>query len=98
VGTLRSLETTTYDRSAIAPDLRSVLARFADSDGPHETAIEGLRFHRYSHPTQPACSRFGPALSFVTQGEKRVTLGAEKYDYDDDHSFQSDYGDESARA
>jgi len=44
-----------------------------------------VRFHRYSHPTNPSCNSFGPALSFVAQGAKRVTLGAEKYDYDDDH-------------
>jgi AraC-like DNA-binding protein len=85
IGSLGSVENATYDRSALALDLRSVIARFADSDGPHDTAIEGLRFHRYSHPTKPSCSSFGPALSFVAQGAKRVTLGAEKHDYDDDH-------------
>src|SRR5579872_3738298 len=84
-GTLGSVENRTNERSAIAQELRSVIARFADSDGPHDTAIEGLRFHRYSLPTKPSCSSFGPALSFVAQGAKRVTLGSEKHDYDDDH-------------
>jgi AraC-like DNA-binding protein len=71
--------------SATAQTLRSVIARFAESDGPHETAIGGLRFHRYSQPVGPSSSSVGPALSFVVQGAKRVTLGAERYDYDDDH-------------
>ncbi len=85
LGTVGITENATGNRSAVALDLRSVIARFADSDGPHETAIEGLRFHRYSHPTSPSSGSYGPALSFVAQGAKRVTLGTETHDYDDDH-------------
>src|ERR1022692_579245 len=85
ISTLGSVENTRRDRSAIALELGSIIARFADSDGAHETAIEGLRFHRWSQPTGASCGSYGPALSFVAQGAKRVTLGAEKHDYDDDH-------------
>ena len=73
------------DRSAVALELGSIIARFADSDGPHQTAIEGLRFHRWSQPTAASCNVCGPTLSFVAQGAKRVTLGDERHDYDDDH-------------
>ncbi len=78
-------ESPRYDRTAIALELRSVIARFAESDGPHQTAIAGLSLHRWSQPMEPANGSYGPAISFVAQGAKRVTLGAEQHDYDDDH-------------
>jgi AraC-like DNA-binding protein len=82
---LGSVESARHGPSAIALELGSIIARFADSDGAHETAIEGLLFHRWSAPTAASCGSYGPALSFVAQGAKRVTLGTEKHDYDDDH-------------
>ena len=81
----RIVENTESHSAEVGRQLRSLIAGFADSDGPHETAIPGLRFHRYSQRTGPSCSSFGPALSFVVQGAKRVTLATEKHDYDDDH-------------
>jgi AraC-like DNA-binding protein len=80
-----SVQGTELGRSAVALELGSIIARFADSDGAHRTAIEGLSFHRWSRPTGLSCGSYGPALSFVAQGSKRVRLGAEKHDYDDDH-------------
>jgi AraC-like DNA-binding protein len=73
------------DRSPVALELGSIIARFADSDGTHRTAVEGLRLHRWSQPTGASCNVCGPTLSFVAQGAKRVTLGDEQHDYDDDH-------------
>lgn len=72
-------------QSPIALELGEVIARFADTDGAHDTPIDGLRFHRWSHPTAATCNISRPTLSFVAQGAKRVTLGDESYDYDDDH-------------
>jgi AraC-like DNA-binding protein len=71
--------------SAVSSELGSIIARFAESDGAHQTAIGGLRFHRWSQPTAASCNVCGPTFSFVAQGAKRVMLGDERYDYDDDH-------------
>jgi AraC-like DNA-binding protein len=85
IGALPRKDITADDRAAPARDLRSIIARFAGSDGTHRTAIAGLRFHRWSQPTAASCNTYGPTLSFVAQGAKRVTLGDEKHDYDDEH-------------
>ena len=72
-------------RSLIALELGKNIARFADTDGAHDTPISGLRFHRWSQPPAASCNISRPILSFVAQGAKRVTLGNEARDYDDDH-------------
>jgi AraC-like DNA-binding protein len=73
------------DRSPIASEVGKIIARFADTDGAHETPISGLLFHRWSQPTAASCNICRPILSFVAQGAKRVTLGDEARDYEYDH-------------
>jgi len=72
-------------RSHIALELGEIIARFADADGAHDTPISGLRLHRWSQPPAASCNVYRPIFSFVAQGAKRVTLGDEARDYDDDH-------------
>lgn len=85
IQTLRTAERRQANRSAVALELGAIIARFADSDGTHITAVDGLRFHRWSRPTAASCTVYKPTLSFVAQGAKRVTLGDETHDYDDEH-------------
>jgi AraC-like DNA-binding protein len=79
------MKTAQTERSRIATELGTLIARFADGDGAHQTLISGLRLHRWSQPTAASCNIYHPILSFVAQGSKRVTLGNEAHDYDDDH-------------
>ncbi len=79
------MKTLEIDRSPIALEVGQVIARFADTDGAHQTPIKGLLFHRWSQPTAAACAVCRPILSFVAQGAKRVTLGDEVRDYEYDY-------------
>jgi hypothetical protein len=57
-------------------DLKSVIARFASSDGTYETAIDGLRFHRYSHPTRPLKSTTTPTTVTPVVHRENFFVGA----------------------
>ena len=65
--------------------LASILARFAGSDGIHETPVPGLSIYRSSAPNAPACGMYSAALTVVAQGSKRVMLADETYAYDEAH-------------
>jgi AraC-like DNA-binding protein len=71
-------------RSPIASEVGRIIARFADTDGAHDTPIAGLRFHRWSQPTAASCNVLRPVLAFIAQGSKRITLGDEARDCDAD--------------
>jgi AraC-like DNA-binding protein len=73
------------NQSSLASEVGRIIARFADSDGAHDTPISGLAFHRWSQPTAASCNVCRPIVSFIAQGEKRVTLGDEARDYESDH-------------
>lgn len=62
--------------------LASHIARFAETEGSHDTAIPGLRFHRISLPNEPTYCFYEPALTIVAQGTKQVLLGEDTLEYD----------------
>jgi AraC-like DNA-binding protein len=57
------------------------MARFAQSDGDHSTAIPALTLHRRSRPTDPLHCIYNLGLGVVAQGEKQVQVGTESIDY-----------------
>lgn len=67
-----------------APRLQLVklLERLTASDGRHETAIGGLKLHRFSHPAEPVNGLLEPAVYVVVQGRKQITVGNNTYIYD----------------
>jgi len=79
------VETKGQNQSSLASEVGRIIARFADSDGAHDTPISGLAFHRWSQPTAASCNVCRPIVSFIAQGAKRVTLGDEARDYEHDH-------------
>ncbi len=62
--------------------LAALIARFAETEGPHQSAIPTLRFHRISLPNEPTYCVYEPALTIVAQGTKQVILGCETLEYD----------------
>ena len=61
--------------------LARAIARFAQSDGDHNTAIPALTLHRRSRPTDPLHCIYNLGLGVVAQGDKQVQLGSESIDY-----------------
>ena len=61
--------------------LAQAIARFAQSDGDHNTAIPALTLHRRSRPTEPLHCIYNLGLGVVAQGEKQVQLGSASVDY-----------------
>jgi AraC-like DNA-binding protein len=53
------------------------IARFAQSDGDHDTAIPTLTLHRRSAPTVPLHCIYNLGLGVVAQGGKQVLIGSE---------------------
>jgi AraC-like DNA-binding protein len=62
-------------------EMASIIARFANSDGEHTTAIDGLFFARRSSPTQPLYTAQWPCFALVVQGAKSLRLGEELFSY-----------------
>jgi hypothetical protein len=63
--------------------LAAEIARFAQKDGDHATAIPALSLHRRSTPTEPLHCIYNLGLGVVAQGDKQVMLGAESIDFMD---------------
>jgi hypothetical protein len=61
--------------------LAGVIARFAQSDGDHNTAIPALTLHRRSTPTEPLHCIYNLGLGVVAQGDKQVLIGGETIPY-----------------
>ena len=53
-----------------------------EANTPFQTAIEGVRFSRFTQQTQPTFYIQETAVCFVLQGRKTVMLGKETYVYD----------------
>ncbi|WP_306603562.1 AraC family transcriptional regulator [Azonexus sp.] len=53
----------------------------AQTDGNHSTRIPALMIFRRSSATDPMPCIYGLGLALTVQGDKRVTLGEEVYDY-----------------
>lgn len=73
------------DAAGKLAELVAVIDRYAESDWSTPTAIPGLVLHRWTHPTEPNCVIYEPALTVVAQGAKQVLLADETYDYDPSH-------------
>jgi AraC-like DNA-binding protein len=61
--------------------LAAAIARFAATDGNHETAVPGLKLFRYAQPTVPMPYVYEPGLAVVAQGSKCVVLADEIFEY-----------------
>lgn len=66
-------------------ELARLIARFAPSDGVHQTAIPRLKVVRLSQPSEPMHGLHEPALCIIAQGAKQVILGDRIYRYDANH-------------
>lgn len=71
----------TIIQSPHSREMASIIARYANSDGEHTTAIEGLFFARRSSPTQPLFVAQWPCFALVVQGAKSLRLGDELFSY-----------------
>jgi len=61
--------------------LARAIARFAQTDGDHTTAIRALSLHRRSAPTEPLHCIYNIGFGVVAQGDKQVLVGRETIDY-----------------
>jgi len=61
-----------YAARAVENVLPGIIARVAQSDGDHSTAIPGLTLHRRSAPTEPLHCIYTLGLGVVAQGAKQV--------------------------
>ena len=61
--------------------LAGEIARFAQNDGDHTTAIPALTLHRRSTPTEPLHCIYNLGLGVVAQGDKQVLLGNDTIPY-----------------
>lgn len=62
-------------------ELSGIVARFSNGDGIHATAITGVNCIRFSKPNARLPSVYNPCLCVIVQGQKRVWLEDEIYDY-----------------
>ena len=67
--------------------LAALVARYAEGEGPTDTAVGPLRLVRYSHPTGPLHLQQGEALWVVAQGRKRLTLAGETFAHGPDEGL-----------
>src|ERR1700684_3961751 len=67
--------------SATVDVLAEQIARFAQSDGDYATPVPGFTLHRRSVATEAIPCIYGFGLGVVAQGDKRITLGEEVFDY-----------------
>ena len=61
---------------------RDAIARHAQDDGFHTTALPGTTLIRWSSPTMPMPVIYEPTVCFVAQGRKRAMLGDAVFHYD----------------
>lgn len=75
------------DEDRLARARRELAARVASriqQDGPQQTAYPGLALVRFSGPSALGCGEYRPSLTIAVQGAKRVHLGDEVYEYNQD--------------
>lgn len=66
-------------------EMIGLIDRYSDGDGLHATAIESLHLIRMSTPQPCLSSVYQPGLCVAVQGRKRVSLGAQVFQYDPLH-------------
>jgi len=62
-------------------ELASLIARYAKTDGLHETAVPRLTVIRKSAPSEPMHGVHKAAICIIAQGRKQVILGQEVFQY-----------------
>jgi AraC-like DNA-binding protein len=62
-------------------ELARLVATIAQTDGDYTSGIPSLMFYRRSAISDPMPCIYGLGLGLALQGDKRVTLGGEIYDY-----------------
>jgi AraC-like DNA-binding protein len=62
--------------------LLSLIERYAESDGVHETLLPRVSLIRASRPSEPIHVLHEPALCMIVQGSKEVVLGEQRFIYD----------------
>jgi AraC-like DNA-binding protein len=65
--------------------LAASIARWTGEENQLETKIPGLRFSRWTTPTEPTSYTLESSLCLIAQGRKRVLLGEDAYVYDAAH-------------
>lgn len=69
--------------------LATRIAKWTGNETYATTALPGLTFHRWPHPTAPASYILSPNICLIGQGAKRVCLGDKSYQYDAQHFLLS---------
>lgn len=62
-------------------ELARLIARYAEKDGGHQTAVPRLTIYRRSSPSEPHHAVQKAAICFIAQGGKRMILGEEVFHY-----------------
>ena len=62
-------------------ELADLIARYAEIDGSHETAVPRLTIFRRASPSEPHHVVHKAAICFIAQGGKRVILGEQVFHY-----------------
>jgi AraC-like DNA-binding protein len=62
-------------------ELSSLIARYAKTDGLHETAVPRLTVVRKSAPSEPMHGVHKAAICIIAQGRKQVIVGEEVFQY-----------------
>lgn len=81
MNTISSASRQAVDFASQRGELAAIIDRYCGADGIHPTPIPGLTFFRQSSPSTPACAVVKSAFGLLVQGEKRVVLADQAYDY-----------------
>ena len=63
-------------------ELASLIARYAEADGVHETTVPRLSIVRFSKPSQPVHGVHKASICIVAQGRKQLIVGDDVYRYE----------------
>lgn len=63
-------------------ELADIIARYAERDGVHETAVPRLSIVRISKPSEPVHGVHKAAICLVAQGRKQLIVGDEVFRYE----------------
>ncbi|MGJ7913114.1 AraC family transcriptional regulator [Neobacillus sp. LXY-1] len=63
-------------------ELASLISRYTDKDGFHQTSLKSMKLIRFSTISEPLHSIYEPSVCFIAQGSKLVMLANEMYQYD----------------
>jgi len=73
------------DIEAVRSLLGKSITKWTQNGELPRTAIPGLSLVRYNHTHQPVCGMHEPSVYLIAQGSKRVVVGDQKYEYDEQH-------------